>query len=80
MLTGQVSGVRLADVGQPNPPEKIKKEGRMMTLARAIATSKWKVAALFLLIGLMEELSRIPAGSIEGVLDLLEGEDGEKAG
>ncbi|HUU63123.1 MAG TPA: hypothetical protein VMX96_04290 [Dehalococcoidia bacterium] len=52
----------------------------MMTLARAIATRKWKLAALCLLIGLVEELSRIPADSIEGVLDLLEGEDGEKAG
>ena len=43
-----------------------------MTLARAIATRKWKLAALCLLIGLMKELSRIPADSIEGVLDLLE--------
>jgi hypothetical protein len=50
------------------------KEGRMITLARAIATSKWELAALCLLIGLMEELSRIPADSIEGVLDLLESE------
>ena len=73
--------VRLADVGQPNP-HKIKggKEGRMMTLARAIATRKWELAALCLLIGLVEALSRIPADSIEGALDLLEGEDGEEAG
>ena len=46
----------------------------MMTLARAIATGKWEMAALCLLIGLIEELSRIPADSIEGVLDLLESE------
>ena len=52
----------------------------MMTLARAIATSKWELAALCLLIGLVEALSRIPADSIEGALDLLEGEDGEEAG
>ena len=63
----------------------------MMTLARAIATRKWNLAALCLLIGLTKELSHIPADSIEGVLDLLEsgqpdksgcpeGEDGEKAG
>ncbi len=63
----------------------------MITLARAIATRKWNLAALCLLIGLTKELSRIPADSIEGVLDLLEsehpdksghseGEDGEKAG
>ena len=80
--------VRLADcpiklgnrLGQPTLPEKRKKEGRMMTLARAIATRKWELAALCLLIGLVEALSRIPADSIEGALDLLEGEDGEKAG
>ena len=46
----------------------------MITLARAIATRKWDLAALCLLIGLVEELSRIPADSIEGVLDLLESE------
>jgi hypothetical protein len=54
--------------------ERRKREGRMITLARAIATRKWEVAALCLLIGLMKELSRIPADSIEGVLDLLESE------
>jgi hypothetical protein len=52
----------------------------MVTLARALATREWELAALCLLIGLSEELSRIPADSIEGVLDLLEGDDGEKAG
>ena len=33
----------------------------MITLARALATREWELAALCLLIGLSEELSRIPA-------------------
>jgi len=52
----------------------------MSTLARAIAARQWELAALCLLLGLVEALSRIPADSIEGALDILQGEDGKKGG
>lgn len=47
----------------------------MSTLASAITRRQWDLAALCLLLGLVETLSRIPADSIEGVLDILEGEN-----
>ena len=52
----------------------------MSTLVRALGTRQWELAALYLLLGLVAALSRIPADSIEGALDLLEGEDGKKGG
>ncbi|MCK4362060.1 MAG: hypothetical protein KAW13_02130 [Dehalococcoidia bacterium] len=52
----------------------------MSTLARALRTRQWELAALYLLLGLVAALSRIPADSVEGALDLLEGEDGKKGG
>jgi len=52
----------------------------MSTLARAITTRQWDLAALCLLLGLLEMLSKLPADSIEGVLDILEGENGESKG
>ena len=53
------------------------KEGTMSALATAISTRQWQLAALCLLLGLWEALSRLPADSIEGLLDVLEGEDGK---
>lgn len=55
-----------------------KKEARMSTLVTAIAGKQWDLAALCLLLGLAETISRLPADSIEGVLDVLEGKNDEK--
>ena len=41
---------------------------------------QWELAALCLLLGMNRALSQLPADSIEGVLDLLEGEDGPARG
>ena len=49
----------------------------MSVLAKAIKHKRWELAALCLLIGMAQVLSRLPADSIEGVLDALEGADGE---
>ena len=57
-----------------------KKEGPMSTLARAITTRQWNLAALCLLLGLVETLSKLPADSIEGLIDILEGENDKKGG
>jgi len=48
----------------------------MTTLATAIGNRQWDLAALYLLLGLMEAFSRLPADSMEGLLDVLEGENG----
>ena len=52
----------------------------MSTLASAITRRQWDLAALCLLLGLMETLCRIPTDSIEGVLDILEARNGERDG
>jgi hypothetical protein len=52
----------------------------MSTLARAITTRQWDLAALCLLLGLLETLSKLPADSVEGLIDILEGENGESKG
>lgn len=52
----------------------------MSTLAMAISSRQWELAALCLLLGLWETLSRLPADSLEGLLDVLEGENGKKEG
>jgi hypothetical protein len=49
----------------------------MSTLATAIGTRQWQLAALYLLLGLWEALSRLPTDSVEGLIDILEGEDGK---
>jgi len=54
-----------------------KEEGTMSALATAIGTRQWQLAALYLLLGLWEALSRLPADSVEGLIDILEGEDGK---
>jgi len=48
------------------------------TLARAIGARNWELAALYLLLGLLRCLSQLPADSIEGVLDAIEGENGKR--
>jgi len=55
-----------------------KKEGKMSTLAWAISKRQWDLAALCLLLGLLETLSKLPVDSIEGVLDILEGKNAKK--
>jgi hypothetical protein len=60
--------------------KKREKGGKMSTLVMALGTRQWELAALYLLLGLVAALSRIPADSVEGALDLLEGEDGKKGG
>ena len=50
----------------------------MSALATAISTRQWELAALCLLLGLLEAFSRLPADSIEGLLDVLEGEGGKE--
>ena len=52
----------------------------MSVLATAIAERKWDLAALCLLLGLVKALSSLPADSIEGLIDILEGENGKKGG
>jgi len=52
----------------------------MSTLARAITMRQWVLAALCLLLGLLETLSKLPADSVEGLIDILEGENGESKG
>jgi len=55
-----------------------KKEGKMSTLAWAISRRRWDLAALCLLLGLAEAISRLPADSVEGLIDILDGENGKK--
>jgi len=48
----------------------------MTALAAALVNKQWEPAALYLLIGFLEVLSRLPADSVEGLLDVLEVENG----
>lgn len=50
----------------------------MSALAWAISKRQWDLAALCLLLGLLETLSKLPVDSIEGVLDILEGKNAKK--
>ena len=45
----------------------------MSSLSEAIVHKNWELAGLCLLLGMLEALSRIPADSIEGVLDVTNG-------
>ena len=49
----------------------------MSALARAIATRHWELAALYLLLGLWQALAKLPTDSVEGLIDILEGENGK---
>ena len=50
----------------------------MSALATAVAAKQWELAALYLLLGLLEAFSQLPANSIEGLLDVLGGEVGKE--
>ncbi len=50
----------------------------MTTLARAIGNGEWELAALCLLLGLWQSILKLPADSVEGLLDVLEGENGKR--
>jgi hypothetical protein len=63
---------------KPKRAKKRKKERVMSALATAISNRQWELAALYLLLGLMEAFSRLPADSVEGLLDVLEGESGKE--
>ena len=52
----------------------------MSMLAEAIRTKQWELAALCLLIGLARAISSVLGDAVEGVIDLLEGEDGQAGG
>ena len=52
----------------------------MSILSEAIKAKQWEPAALCLLIGLARALASVPDDAVEGVIDLLEGEDGEAGG
>ena len=49
----------------------------MSTLAQAVGSREWELAALILLLGLWQSILSLPADSVEGVLDVLEGENGK---
>lgn len=49
----------------------------MSNLYKAIENKHWELAAVCLLLGLSHALAGIPADSVEGVIDVLEGTDGE---
>lgn len=63
---------------KPKRAKKREKERVMSALATAISNRQWELAALYLLLGLMEAFSRLPADSVEGLLDVLEGESGKE--
>ncbi len=50
-----------------------------MTLARAIERKQWDLAALLLLVGVMEAASRLPPRSLAELLDLVAGLPEEEA-
>jgi hypothetical protein len=52
----------------------------MSILAEAIKDKQWELAALCLLIGLARAISSLPDDAVEGIIDLLEGNDGEAGG
>lgn len=60
-----------------NGRKKRKKEEKMSALAWAISKRQWDLAALCLILGLLETLSKLPADSIEGLLDVIDGENGK---
>jgi hypothetical protein len=49
----------------------------MTTLVEAIERKNWELAALLLLLGLSRALARLPQGSAEDLLAVLEGDDGD---
>lgn len=54
-------------------------EGIMPALARAISKRRWELAALCLVLGFLEAVSKLPADAIVGMFDVLDGgEDGSE--
>ena len=49
-------------------------------LATAITQQRWDIAALCLLLGLAQALSKLPPDAIEGVLDVLDSEHDKESG
>ena len=53
----------------------------MSVLTETINNRRWELAALCLLLGLMEAVSKLPPDSVVGLLDVVDGgEDGQKKG
>ena len=51
----------------------------MPALARAISKRRWELAALCLVLGFLEAVSKLPADAIVGMFDVLDGgEDGSE--
>jgi len=51
----------------------------MSILARAIATNQWELAALCLLLGLLEAAIKVPPDSLDGLVEVVgDGEDGRR--
>jgi hypothetical protein len=59
---------------------KRKREGEMSTLASAITRKQWDLVALCLLLGMVQTLSKLPADSIEGLIDILDGGNDARKG
>jgi hypothetical protein len=49
----------------------------MMTLAEAIERKNWELAVLLLMFGLSRALTRLPSGSAEDLIAVLEADDGD---
>lgn len=47
-----------------------------MVLAQAIKEERWELVALCLLMGVIRAAEKLPPEALEGLLDLLGGEDG----
>lgn len=48
----------------------------MTLLAWALKRKRWEVAALCLLLGVVEVLEKLPPEALEGLLEVLDGEKG----
>ena len=52
----------------------------MSTLAVAIERKQWELASLCLLVGVVEAAAALPPDAVEGLLEVLEGEDAQPRG
>jgi hypothetical protein len=48
----------------------------MSALSRAIAWGDWELAALCLLLGMVETMSQLPPNIVEGMVEVLDGKKG----
>ena len=61
--------------------KRMSEETEVSVLARAIAGRQWELAALCLVLGLLEAVAKLPADAIIGLFDVLDGgEDGSREG